>query len=114
MKTRAFILVLIGLALVFFVSHALAAPRAGSAEECYYVSDMALTARSLAIEGVSEETTYKVIARMYKGPSASNWFATVINGARSDKRDAGDYARALYQHCANNRGNVDGFFGVGA
>lgn len=114
MKTRAFVLVIVGLFLVLWFSHALAAPRAGSAEECYYVSDMALTARALAIEGVPEETTYRIIARMYKGPSASNWFQTIITGARVDKREAGDYARALYQHCTNNRGNVDAFFGVGA
>lgn len=113
MKTRAFILVIVGLFLVFWLAHAIAAPRAGSAEECFYISDMALTARALTIEGVSEETTQKIIARMYKGPAAPAWYATIINGARTDKRDAGDYARALYQHCTNNRGNVDAFFGIG-
>jgi hypothetical protein len=92
---------------------ALGAPRAGSAEECAGIADMAITARAMAEEGVSRERALKVLARMYPTELLVKWHETLLGAAFSDKRAAKEFAGALLKSCYQGQGVVDGFFGTG-
>ncbi len=91
-----------------------AAPKAASAEECFYAADIALTTRSMILERVNEDTIRAVLLLMYRADTAPAWITAIMDSAKLDKRNPQDYAKALYAHCTQNRGGMDAFFGLGA
>lgn len=89
-----------------------AAPRAQSADECFLITDMGVTARALAEEGLALEAAVRVLARMYPEKMAAKWALAIAARAQTDRRTAKEFAARLYEHCTTNTGNVDGFLGV--
>jgi hypothetical protein len=89
-----------------------AAPRAKSAEECFYVADAVLTARALIIERADEAMVRRVLAQMYNAPLIAVWLPVVLSLAQRDQRPAAQLAQAFMDHCSANGGNVDQFVGT--
>jgi hypothetical protein len=106
------VITLLALVVVLATGVAQAAPRAEDASECMATADMAITARAMTEEGISEEKVRAVVKRMYPPDAVAKWVDAVIAYAQSSKNPAAKAAARLYQHCAANRGNLDGLLGV--
>lgn len=108
----AFALMLALLSLPLWIKHANAAPRAGSAEECAGIADMAITARAMAEEKVAQEVAGRVLARMYPKELLAKWSESIVRTAYNEARGAAAFASDLLLACRRSGGVVDGVLGV--
>lgn len=105
-------LVLLLALLALSVSWASAAPRAADAEECFYATDMLLSARAMAAAGLPERKIREVLGAMYAAKHAAKWMDDLVRHALRSDKSAKDAALEFYTSCTERRGNVDGVLGV--
>jgi hypothetical protein len=106
------VITLLALVVLIATGAAQAAPQAGDSSECMGAADMAITARAMVEEGIAEKKIRAVVTRMYPAELIEKWADSVLAYAQSTKKPAAKAAGELYQHCAANRGNMDGLLGV--
>lgn len=98
---------------------ALSAPRAESAEECYFFSDVAIVAKALYVEQIPDATADKALVQIYRrainngGERFGQTFVAVVNAARKrDGYSALDFAQRLYETCVSRGGDMSSIFGA--
>lgn len=112
--------------LVFVMTPAGAAPKAGHPGECRWLWDIALTARAAAMEGVPRETVRRVVWRIYGfAPAVPAEDKTRLrelgnavvdaagSAARPQAETAGDFAGELRTMCLDRDGDMDEILGMG-
>lgn len=105
--------------LVAFTSAFLATPISGApevknAEECYWLGDLAVVARSLSATDVSRRKANAIIRRIYdiKSERVEELAGLILEQAYRERTDsAREFGQRLYRLCTRNGGNVDELLG---
>jgi hypothetical protein len=94
---------------------ALAAPQAESAMECGIAADMAVVARSLAVESIQRPQAGAIMARIYdvsESTRGKELMKDILDAAyRSDGADSQKFAEDLFTACMKTGGNMDTVLG---
>ena len=94
---------------------ALAAPQAESAMECGIAADMAVVARSLAVESIQRPQAGAIMARIYdvsESARGKELMKDILDAAyRSDGADSQEFAENLFTACMKTGGNMDTVLG---
>jgi hypothetical protein len=94
---------------------ALAAPQAESAMECGIAADMAVVARSLAVESIQRPQAGAIMARIYdvsESARGKELMKDILDAAyRNDGADSQEFAENLFTACMKTGGNMDTVLG---
>jgi hypothetical protein len=98
---------------------ALAAPQAESAMECGIAADMAVVARSLAVESIQRPQAGAIMARIYdvsESTRGKELMRDILDAAYreqggSDGADSQEFAENLFTACMKTGGNMDTVLG---
>jgi hypothetical protein len=105
------------LLLMLYCSVAIAAPRAGTPQECSIYSDVAIVARALAIEHIKREQRARLYGMIYEAvliitpserlPEVSETIGAIDKAAAAAHESALDFSRRLLAVCNRTRGDMD-------
>ena len=94
---------------------ALGAPQAETAMECSIAADMAVVARSLAVESIQQPQAGAIMARIYdvsESKRGKELMKDILDAAyRSNGADSQKFAEDLFTACMKTGGNMDTVLG---
>ena len=73
---------------------------------CDLLADMAIVARALAQEGVPQDLSRRIMARIYTAPASL--ISSMAASAAHDTRSPAEVANAVLQACHRRQGSRDG------